>query len=86
MKPNSLAAAILAIILFSLSNCEIKTQQSKASYPGTVYLNYREEVKSNMIYGIWTAQGACAGEPVNISVVNITKDKLEVELLKKQLK
>lgn len=83
---KKLICLILAIIL---SNCEISPRRSVAqSSYGDVLINLpfanvynREVVIHNMKYLI-----VYNGKPDAIFVINLTKDSLEVELLKKQLK
>lgn len=73
-----------------LTNCEISPR--KASADDRTYYNmynpiydYREEEKSGMIYGIWYVKDKTSQTGYSTAVVNITKEKLEVEYLQLQI-
>lgn len=70
---------LIVIVCIILSNCECKTRSAMAD--DRFYYNYKEEVVHGMTYGIWVNTGYSS-----VTVVNLTKDKLEVELLQRQLK
>lgn len=57
-----------------LTNSEIGIREAKAE----TFSTYREEYRYGMKYGIWYKGGS-------LQVVNLTKDELEIEVLKKQL-
>lgn len=81
-----LTCLILAIIL---TNCEIKPKEAKAERNyynnyDNIY-SYKEEEKSGMVYGIWYVKEMSSQTGYSTTVVNLTKDALEIELLKKQL-
>lgn len=79
---------ILFLTVFLLYNCEIKVNPATAndviidkSYSA---LHYRKMLIDNIEYAIFYNTGSSyAG--TSPFVINLTKDKLEIELLKKQL-
>lgn len=80
-------ALILAVIL---SNCEVKVKQAQAQDPTHVsiraYNGVDIEVKKPIINGMqYAIIYEFAGYRGTMCVVNLTKDSLEVELIKKQL-
>ena len=79
---------ITLVIAIILSNCEIevKPRQVHAQnvYASGLQYAYTEKVVEGMKYGIWCADYRNGVAPA-VCVVNLTKDKLEVEFLKKQL-
>lgn len=83
MLMKKIIALTIAIIL---SNCEIKVRETTAQsvYATHVSYDYKEVVIKNMTYGIWIANYNSGPESA-IFVVNLTKDALEIELLRKQL-
>ena len=77
---------MLTILVFTLSNCEISTKKANASekymegtYSGNGSVQYSYFTKDNMQYMVIHAVYGGA------STINLTKDALEVKLLKKQL-
>jgi ABC-type phosphate transport system auxiliary subunit len=75
---------ILTLTMIALSNCEIKPRNANASSFGSVY-SYREEKHNGMTYGVWYVMQQSSQTGYATSVVNLTKDQLEVELLRQQL-
>jgi len=86
-------------LFVALSNCEIKTRETVAQpknpsdvkndfyhdeYYGLNY-QYHEEERSGMSYGIWSKTANSSQTGYAVAVVNLTKDELEVELLKLQI-
>lgn len=73
-----------------LTNCEIRFKKAKAqedkSYNDAGLYSYREEVKDSMKFGIWFVNYRTHYTGYNQFVINLTKEKLEVDLLLKQLK
>jgi hypothetical protein len=47
--------------------------------------SYREEVRNGMHYGIWYKDHWTSQTGYSLHVVNLTKDELEVQLIRKQL-
>ena len=79
---------ILIVVCVVLSNCEIKPRQATAQNSHGNYSNrysYHEETHNGMTYGIWSVDDDTSQTGYATSVVNLTKDALEVELLKQQL-
>lgn len=82
---------ILLIVVVILNNCEIRPRQVCATtYPSADSYGYGRyqfttETHEGMEYGIWALVGGGSQTGYAIHVVNLTKEKLEVELLKKQL-
>jgi len=76
---------LLVILVFTLSNCEIKVKDVGAQSAYTSIYSYKEEIHNNMTYGIWYVRDNTSQTGYATSVVNLTKDALEVELLKKQI-
>lgn len=74
---------ILAAIF--LSNCEIRVKTAQAQGDETGIYGYSEEYKDGMKFGVWYVKGHSSQTGYDIEVVNLTKEALEVELLKKQL-
>ncbi len=80
---------LLTLMFVILSNCDIKPRETTAqpttlkSYSnGATQFIYYEEVHNEMKYGVWTTTNYYGG---NTTIVNLTKDVLEVELLKLQI-
>ena len=73
---------ISLMIIFVLSNCEVKVRESNASsnFP---YDSHKMTVKGMEYFIICTAKFS---PDAGITVVNLTKDSLEVEYYKKMLK
>ena len=76
---------LLVILVFTLSNCEIKVKDVGAQSAYTSIYSYKEEIHNNMTYGIWYVRDNTSQTGYATSVVNLTKEALEVELLKKQI-
>lgn len=76
---------ILLILGFIfLSNCDIKPRTVSAQFNNYLY-EYKEETRNGMKYGVWYVNGDRSNREDAIFVVNLDKDALEVELLRKQL-
>lgn len=84
---------ILIIVIFILSNCEIKMRETNAQ-SNTFLYTYSNEVinKNGMDYLLFYAKNQSSQTGYCVALVNLTKDKLEVEkaqleiqFLKKQL-
>ncbi len=79
---------ILTILAIILSNCEISPKKANAT-EYTIYdgfgrdIKYTPHIKDDITYHIYFSRG---NNERSIFVVNHTKELLEVELLKKQLK
>lgn len=88
---------LLIVLAFILSNCEIQPNTVKADdiekesilpmihTTGYVKYGYTERTIENMTYGIYYLNDGTSQTGYTIAVINITKDMLEVELLRKQL-
>lgn len=78
---------LLIFTIFVLSNCEIKVREAKAQ-SGSFNSTYSKEtvVIENMEYVLLYVKNQSSQTGYGVTAINITKDKLEVELLKKQLK
>lgn len=75
---------ILLLFAIILSNCEIKPRESKADYFNENYSS-RKVIVDNIEYIVFYADKNYSRTSNAIAVMNLTKDKLEIELLKKQL-
>lgn len=87
---------ILTIFCVILSNCEIKPRQTQAQQPSTLsnyqtipiiesrysQFQYHTEIRDEMTYAVWTTTNYYGA---TTTVVNLTKEALEVELLKLQI-
>lgn len=73
---------LLAVVL---SNCEISVKKTNAQSSGFQWtdIGYKDYTIDSMTYRAFLAERSSGG--TSLFVVNLTKDKLEVELLKKQL-
>ena len=76
---------ILLLVVFGLSNCELKVKNVNAQTGYTNTYSYKEERHNGMVYGVWYVMSNSSQTGYAVSVVNLTKDELEVQLLKKQL-
>lgn len=89
---------ILLIVLFTiLVNCEIKPRETQAQvsnkdifYTGgtwNCHYMYHEEQRHGMTFGIWSfsPEGSSYQNGYAVAVHNLTKEALEVELLKLQI-
>lgn len=78
---------VFAVLFVSCFEVQVKPREVNAqTIPvGLVNYAYYVETIDNMKYGIWVADGGAIRSSA-IFIVNHTKDALEVELLKKQLK
>lgn len=74
------------ILFVSCFQVEIKPREviAQSVYATHVSYQYKEVTAHNMTYGIWFADYQ-SGASSAVAVVNLTKDALEIELLKKQL-
>lgn len=77
---------ISLMIVFVLSNCEVKVRESKAQEKYFNIYSYTEEYHNNMKFGIWYVKQNSSQTGYSIIVVNLTKDSLEVEYYKKMLR
>ncbi len=80
-----LACLVLAVVLV---NCEVGVKQTKAQeglYNGYYTYHYDEEIHDGMKFGIWWKTGESSQTGYTVFAVNLTKDSLEVALLRKQL-
>lgn len=79
---------ICLVVAVVLSNCQIKIEPNSVNAQGVVagYVDYeyKEVTIKGMTYGVWAAN-AHSSQASAIQVVNLTKDELEVKLLRKQL-
>jgi hypothetical protein len=76
--------SFILISLFLLCNCEVKVKETKAkSYDPYISYYFKIEERYGMRFGIWYSTEYNTSRA--IAIVNLTKEKLEVELLKKQL-
>jgi hypothetical protein len=71
---------ILTLVVFMLSNCELKTKELNAQGQARDY-EYKDFYYANMHYRAITFYELEGG----MYVINLTKDSLEVKLLKNQL-
>jgi len=90
---------ILIAIFTVLANCEIKPRTADAQersystkekfYDNSSYFNYQyhEEERHGMKYGVWSLSmdNTSHHTGFTVAVVNLTKEELEVELLKLQI-
>lgn len=92
---------LLLLLLIVLSNCEIKprsveaqapesenSKMTNAFYNGNQRYSYHEELRNGMNYGIWSLKSNSYTDyrtGYTVAVVNLTKEELEVELLKLQI-
>lgn len=76
---------LLLILVIFLSNCELKVRDVGAQSAYTDIYSYKEEIHYRMTYGIWYVRDNSSQTGYATSVVNLTKDALEVELLRKQI-
>jgi hypothetical protein len=76
----------LLLIIFALSNCEIKVRKTSAQ-TSQFYSNYSREIVriDGMDYVFVYKTDGSSQTGYCVATINLTKDKLEVELLKKQL-
>lgn len=76
---------ICFILSLFLVNCDISVKQSNAQTYGYdwINLNYQDYIIDNMKYRAFAAERGSGG--TSLFVINLTKDALEIELLKKQL-
>jgi len=70
---------ILIPLAIILSNCEIKVKESQATSSSSECPLYHEQTHNGMTYAVWSEYQA------GTAVVNLTKEKLEVELLQLQI-
>lgn len=85
----------LLVVFFFLLSCEVKFQSAQANTNNDSHFIYNPDNNVNKVidyttieiegmeYAVFGAAGGPGG--VGVAVVNLTKDKLEIELLKKQL-
>lgn len=78
-------AIILSLIAFVFSNCEISTRKASANSDFGGYESITK-IEKGMEYLFVYKKMQSSQTGYAIAIVNLTKDSLEVELLKKQLK
>jgi len=90
---------ITLLILIVLSNCTIKPNETIAQdnnqgdqitsysdgFSNDHNYKYVEQTKENMKYGIWYLANGTSQTGYTIAVVNLTKEELEIELIKLQI-
>lgn len=77
---------LMLIVVFALSNCEIKVKDAQAQGHEFYGVYTRERVTiDGMEYMLFYVTDRTSQTGYSIATVNLTKDKLEIELLKKQL-
>lgn len=78
---------IFAILFISCFDVQVKPREINAQSVQSTHGTYSFSTKTinGMEYGIWYYSYRSSGDVAAIHVVNLTKDALEVELLKKQL-
>ena len=80
---------VLTILCFGLLNCEISTQKAHADFGSTnngVHFKERDQIIDGMNYHVWYVDNGTTQTGYSLFVVNTTKDALECELLRKQIK
>ncbi len=80
---------LLPLMFFALS-CEVSVKKSKAqnyveSHISSGVYAYEEQTIEGMVYGIWYVKSNTHHTGYSTTVVNLTKDSLEVAVLRKQL-
>lgn len=82
---NKLLLCLVACLV--LANCDINARRAAAEpTPFNNTYRYHEEAHSGMVYGVWSVYYNSSQTGYAISTVNLTKEKLEVELLRKQVR
>lgn len=78
---------IFAVLFASCFEVQVKPKKVNAQTVNSTHGTYSYSTKTiqGMEYGIWAYSYNSGGQVAAISVINLTKDALEVELLKKQL-
>jgi hypothetical protein len=78
---------IFAVLFASCFEVQVKPREVNAQGFNANMIDYgfRIEVIDGMKYGIWYVDGRSSQTGYDIEIINLTKDSLEVELLKKQL-
>ncbi len=79
---------IFAVLFVSCFEVQVKPKEVNAQgfAAGRIDYGYRTEIIQGMTYGIWYVTSGTWNTGFDIEIINLTKDALEVELLKKQLK
>lgn len=77
---------IFAVLFASCFEVQVKPREVNAQSISTdfVFYKYSEHTISGMKYGVWVADGGAIRASA-VAVINLTKDQMEVELLRKQL-
>lgn len=91
---------LLIIVAFIIASCDIQPKTIKAeettsslapnekctnyTTPRQIY-GYQEKKIEGMTYGIWYVKDLSGDAGYSVFVVNITKDMLEVQLLRQQI-
>ncbi len=78
---------IFTVLFASCFEVQVKPREVNAQSVNSTHGTYSFSIKTiqGMEYGIWYYSYGSSGEVAAIHVVNLTKDQLEVELLRKQL-
>lgn len=86
---------LLTTVLFFAMSCEIKMKEVSANvrYGHSVFsvgnenyiIQYNTIEIDGMTYAVFGGSSGAAYGGTSVAVVNLTKEKLEIELLKKQL-
>ncbi len=80
---------LLIFVVLFISCFEVQVKPREVNAQGfaadRVDYGYRTEVIQGMQYGMWYVTSGSNQTGYDIEVINLTKDALEVELLKKQL-
>ncbi len=71
----------LTILLFALSNCEIKTQRASGYNSSDNGITSHDENINGMTYRVWTLDcNSCTSQTgYVVYVINISKDRIEYE-------
>lgn len=92
LKIKNMKKVILTAIVFILLSCEISFKEASAAESNNNIIceshsciTYQERYINGYNYGIFHTTYASGGQAGDIFVINLTKEKLEIELLKKQL-
>lgn len=79
---------IFAVLFVSCFDVQVKPREVNAQsfVDGNTRYQFRKDIIHGMTYGVWYVGNQSSQTGYSMFVVNITKDSLEIELLKKQLK
>jgi hypothetical protein len=77
---------IATLVVFALSNCEIKVRDTKAQSSQYMEVNSLDIIEKNgMKYMVLYTRSQSSQTGYGIAVVNLSKDKVEMELMQAQL-